>query len=568
MAAPGVNILSSGYGPAGDEPDGVYTGFGTASGTSMATPHTAGAAALLVALHPEWRPWQVKAALMATANENVFLDNEKTQRAGLLDRGAGRIDLALAVEPGVFLDPPSLSGGELRPGDAMSYTVRVMDAGTPGQWQIHLERLGGEEDAQAVPIHQDVRSVTVPASGDASFHLGLEVTPEGRLGDYQTTVRLTQPESGREVHLPFWLRVVRPPAMDVLLLDDDGSSATADGVDYGTVYSDTLQALGVSFTYVDTNQTDIPSVPELFGYRAAVLFTGDNGQGSGLSGGERNRLQEWLDGGGRLLASGQNLAETQASARHDLTGRTLYRGYLGLGFVAGSVWPGAAPNPSAAGVAAGPFAGMTVDLSPGGDGAGNQTSVEATRPITDTDTFAGTEWTWPIFRPISDTLAMDAHIGHARASEPRLEEPRIGIRYRTLSLGFGLEGVNGGGDGVVDRNSLMDRALQWLLDETTVQLTPLSATAGQTATLRIEVQSNTTLGATVTGTRWDFGDGSPIRTADTVAVDHVWLKAGTYQVRGEVTNLLGHRAVSEAQVRVHPAGIFLPALANNGRFGQ
>lgn len=564
VTAPGVSILSSGYGPAGDDPDGVYTGFGAISGTSMATPHVAGGAALLLAVHPEWRPWQVKAALMATANEDVFLNAEKTLRAGLLDQGAGRIDLAQAIEPGVLLDPPSLSGGEVRPGDVFSRTVRVLDAGTAGQWQLRLERQGGEDDARAVTIQPDVGTVTVPAAGAASFTLTVEVTAEARRGEYQTTLRLTQPESGKEVHLPFWLRVVQPPAVDVLLLDDDSSSAAANVVDYGPVYSDTLQALGVSFTYLDTNQSDVPSVPELHRYRAAVLFTGDNGQGTGLSGGERTRLQEWLDGGGRLLASGQNLAETQASARTDLSGRTLYRGYLGLGFVTGGVWRGAAPNPSAIGL--GPFEGWRVDLSPDGDGARNQTSVEATRPITDTDTFAGTAWTLPVFRAISETLAADAHIGHIRASEPSLESPERGIRYRILSLGFGLEGVNGGED-VVGRNALLDRSLQWLLDETTVVLAPLATTVGQTNTLRLEVHSNTPQGATLTATRWDFGDGTPVLGAEGASVDHIWEAAGRYPVRVEATNALGHRALADAVAQVRPAGIYLPALARGAPRG-
>ena len=111
VVAPGVDVVSSGYG-VGDFPI-PFTGFGSASGTSMARPHVAGSAALLLQLHPNWTPAQVKSALMTTANENVWTDTNQNVRASVLARGAGRIDLTKAGTPGLTLDNPSLSAGEL-----------------------------------------------------------------------------------------------------------------------------------------------------------------------------------------------------------------------------------------------------------------------------------------------------------------------------------------------------------------------------------------------------------------------------------------------------------------------
>jgi subtilisin family serine protease len=60
LIAPGVCIASTYLGG----------GYRTLSGTSMASPHVAGAAALYRATHPGASPAQVKAALQSAANRN------------------------------------------------------------------------------------------------------------------------------------------------------------------------------------------------------------------------------------------------------------------------------------------------------------------------------------------------------------------------------------------------------------------------------------------------------------------------------------------------------------------
>ena len=47
------------------------------------------------------------------------------------------------------------------------------------------------------------------------------------------------------LHVPVWLRVLpTTPTADVLLVDDDGSTAGAAFADYSAVYTSTLDALG------------------------------------------------------------------------------------------------------------------------------------------------------------------------------------------------------------------------------------------------------------------------------------------------------------------------------------
>jgi subtilisin family serine protease len=70
LLAPGFNILSAGFDPLAT---GLkqHTGFGVSSGTSMAAPHVAGAAALLKQAHPDWSSNDIKSALMSTHYRNL-----------------------------------------------------------------------------------------------------------------------------------------------------------------------------------------------------------------------------------------------------------------------------------------------------------------------------------------------------------------------------------------------------------------------------------------------------------------------------------------------------------------
>ena len=70
VTAPGVQILA-GHTPLSADPDTGPQGelFQAIAGTSMSSPHVAGAAALLKDLHPDWTPGQIKSALMTTAQD-------------------------------------------------------------------------------------------------------------------------------------------------------------------------------------------------------------------------------------------------------------------------------------------------------------------------------------------------------------------------------------------------------------------------------------------------------------------------------------------------------------------
>ena len=69
------------------------------SGTSMAAPHVAGAAALLSERHPDWSPSVIKAALMNTAEQTRDENGELYPETRT---GSGRVNPHLAIDTPVI----------------------------------------------------------------------------------------------------------------------------------------------------------------------------------------------------------------------------------------------------------------------------------------------------------------------------------------------------------------------------------------------------------------------------------------------------------------------------------
>jgi hypothetical protein len=164
IVAPGVGITST-------FPGGEYRSF---DGTSMATPHIAGCAALIRQLHPSWSPQMIQANLMNTARdlgEDVFT------------QGAGRVRVNDAAHALAVLTPGSVGFGLVDVGQTMwttSETLRLTNVSTTSlQYSLWIS----DTLPDGVTAHLDPASVALGAG--ESVTATFTITVDNRIWPYQ-----------------------------------------------------------------------------------------------------------------------------------------------------------------------------------------------------------------------------------------------------------------------------------------------------------------------------------------------------------------------------------------------
>lgn len=180
ITAPGVDIVAAratGTG-IGSTVDGSYT---AASGTSMATPHVAGSAALLAQQHPDWTGAQLKSTLMASAKPSAGLS--------AYQQGAGRVDVARAAAQTVTTEPASISYGRVAwpyTGGPVERTVTYRNTGdTDVVLALSLSVTGpGGAAPPAGMFATSADTLAVPAGGQAAVTITADMSAGGPAGLY------------------------------------------------------------------------------------------------------------------------------------------------------------------------------------------------------------------------------------------------------------------------------------------------------------------------------------------------------------------------------------------------
>ncbi|WP_339771122.1 S8 family serine peptidase [uncultured Paraglaciecola sp.] len=192
VAAPGVSIYAASadqkFGHDGHIAD--PSDFAFLSGTSMASPHVAGAAALLMAANPSWTPDNIRSALMMTATTNMRKEDGETP-ADWFDMGSGRIQVDLANQTGLVMDESGanyLAANPNEEGDPKTLNIpsmaddncvgacrwtRTVTATKDGSWSVSGVGISDGVSVTVSPESFDLvagasQVITVTASADVS----------------------------------------------------------------------------------------------------------------------------------------------------------------------------------------------------------------------------------------------------------------------------------------------------------------------------------------------------------------------------------------------------------------
>lgn len=188
LVAPGVQIKST-----------IPGGYLALQGTSMASPHVAGAAALLKQLHPNWSMDDLKSVLVNTATP-LYKNNNTLYHS--YEQGAGRLDIDKALEAETTLYPTSLSLGVTKKENApikKDFTVKISNKSNKAKQVMAINNQQAKGIEWLLP-----KPFTIPPNTSKNINLSAMVDTSGlKDGFYDGAITFSTPDE--TLRMPYLL---------------------------------------------------------------------------------------------------------------------------------------------------------------------------------------------------------------------------------------------------------------------------------------------------------------------------------------------------------------------------
>jgi hypothetical protein len=266
VSAPGVDVIAA-VAPPGNGGEN----FAAYSGTSMASPHVAGLAALLIDLHPDWSPMMIKSALMTTGYNLL-------SGADPFAQGAGHVDPNNAADPGLVYDAgwndwiDFLFGPEPSNLNVASFAIGIL----PGTKTLTRTVTNVSDSAETYTFSASVAGVDVTANlssfniapGASQTYEVTFTTTSAPFNEYATGFITWTGDNGHVVRSPVAVRptALSSPAVVEGEVDVNGDGSVDVPVDfyYTGTYNATLEGFAEEFPWVTDNVSNPGDLQDIF----------------------------------------------------------------------------------------------------------------------------------------------------------------------------------------------------------------------------------------------------------------------------------------------------------------
>ncbi len=411
VSAPGVDIYSTTPG-----------GYGNMSGTSMATPIVAGLAGLTAAMFPTYLADQLVERIQSNCDS---IDHLNPIYAGQL--GAGRVNAFRTLDKVVRVLKYSVIDTATGNGNGR------LDFGENAGLVLTLKNTYEPVTNVTVTLHSNTAALTFQDSIAGFGNLALQDTARNPGDPFALSVASDSSLTAVEIKVEVtadggyqYQKILKLPVgqRDILVVNDDEPTGSTK-IGY---YADALDSLQRNYDVWDVRQQGLPGAAEQ-NYRIIIWYTGEATQNV-LTAGEQQFLQDFLDDGGKLFLTGQNIGYDLVEQQN---GAAFFQNYLHAGYVQDD-----ANDFALSGLPNDPISAGQQFIILGSGGANNQDSPD----IITAESPAQASIVYDLQNP--DNQAALSFNGF----------------YQLVYFSFGWEGINDQGE--AKRHEVMRRVLDWL----------------------------------------------------------------------------------------------------------